>query len=232
VNPRQRRGAVLLVLAGLGGLVLFVAIASYVASVRASQPEMATIYRLGENVPAYSEVPTETLEEVQIPARVMPPSAVRTTEQLSGVVAGTTLAAGSFLQNDMLIPSTGLDRGQREIAILVDAETGVAGRVNPQSVVDIYASFEGRDRRCAGLLVPQARIVNVGVAKERAAPEQGGDLGQEEVLPVTFALSPDEARKLVYAESFAQEVRLALRPPGDGGPRARTDCTTPSGVGT
>lgn len=222
----------MLTLAGLGGVILFIAVATYVASVEASQPQMASVFRLADDVPAYREVTFSVLEEVQIPADVVPPSAVRNAETLSGVVAGTDLAAGSFLQNDMLVPTTGLRSGQREIAILVDAETGVAGRVRPSSVVDIYATFEDRDRRCAGVLVPGARIVNVGVARERATPEQGGDLVQEEVLPVTFALSSSEARKLVYAESFAREVRLALAPPGDQRPTPTSGCATPAGVGS
>lgn len=230
MNPRRRRGLLLLLVAGLGGVVVFFAVASYVASVTSGAPAMTTVFRLSDDVRAYDEVPVTALEEVEIPERVRPPSAVDSSEQLIGRVAAAGLARGSFLQNDMLIEASGLRGGQREIAILVDAETGVAGRVTPQSVVDIYATFEDQNSRCAGLLVPGARIVNVGVSKTQASPEQGGDLVQEEVLPVTFALGPAEARKLVYAESFAQEVRLALAPQGERRRRQSTDCATPPGV--
>jgi pilus assembly protein CpaB len=230
MNPRRRRGLVLLFVAGLGAIVVFVAVASYVSSVTSGQPAMATVFRLAADVPAYEEVPVGALEEVELPENVRPPSAVDSSEQLVGRVAATGLAQGSLLQNDMLIEGTSLQGGQREIAILVDAETGVAGRITPQSVVDIYATFEDQDSRCAGLLVPSARIVNVGVSKTQANPEQGGDLVQQEVLPVTFALGPSEARKLVYAESFAQEVRLALAPQGERPRRQRTNCARPPGV--
>lgn len=233
MNPRQRRGFLLLVMAGIGALVVFFSVLSYVASVRRSVPEMVTIYRLADRVPAFEPVVPDVVEEVEIPQQSVPPSAVRNVEQLSGVVAGTSLAAGSILQNDMFVPESGVRRGQREIAILVDAETGVAGRINPNGVVDIYATFDTEQQgQCAGLLIPRAPIVAVGVPRERANPEEGTNLAEEEVLPVTFSLGPRDARKLVYAESFAREVRLALVSPGERTRRrADTACTTPPDVG-
>lgn len=234
MNPRQRRGVVLLVLGGAGAVLVFVAIASYVAQVQASLPTMARVYRLADKVPAFNEVTIGILEEVEIPEEAAPPSAVLSEGELEGVVAATDLAPGSILQNDMLVPAAGIRSGQREIAILVSAETGVAGRITPGSQVDIFATFEKDvDTRCAGLLIPRAQVVAVGVAKAQAVPGRAGDILQEEVLPVTFALSPESSRKLVYAESFANEVRLALRPPG--GPRERrlpSRCTQPQGVGS
>jgi pilus assembly protein CpaB len=43
--------------------------------------------------------------------------------------------------------------------------------------------------------------------------EQAADPGQ--VVPITFALAPDDALKVTYAESNASEVRLALLRPGE-----------------
>ena len=43
--------------------------------------------------------------------------------------------------------------------------------------------------------------------------EQAAD--PEQVVPVTFALDPRQALTVTYAESFASEVRLALRRPGE-----------------
>lgn len=232
MNPRQRRGVLLLVLGGAGAVFVFVAIAAFVAQVQSGQPTMTRVWRLGDRVPAFSPVRVDILEDVEIPEEAVPPSAVLEEAQLEGVVAATELGAGSILQNDMLVPAGGIRAGQREIAILVSAETGVAGRIQPGSRVDIYASFEDQETRCAGLLIPRADIVSVGVARAQAAQGQGGDIVEEEALPVTFALTPDNARKLVYAESFAQEVRLALRAPGDRGRRVPTDCTRPRGVGS
>lgn len=233
MNPRQRRGVVLLVVAALGAVGVFFAVATYVAGVRSEAGELVFVYRLADDVPAFQAISPDLLEQVAIPRAAMPPSALRSAEDMRGFVAGTDLAAGSFVQNDMLVPNPGLAPGEREVAILVDAETGVAGRIGPQRRVDIYATFEGEDARCAALLVPGARIVAVGGQREERVrgEDEGGAQEEDEVLPVTFALGPAGARKLVYAESFAQEVRLALVPPREQAARTRTECLVPPGVG-
>ena len=59
-----------------------------------------------------------------------------------------------------------LATGEREIAILVDAETGVAGKISPGSIVDIVATFAGDEQQGikaeSNVVVPGARIIDVG----------------------------------------------------------------------
>ena len=66
----------------------------------------------------------------------------------------------------MLGPPPELATGEREIAILVDAETGVAGKINPGAMVDIVATFAGNDQTGrkaeSEIVVPGARIIDVG----------------------------------------------------------------------
>ena len=120
----------------------------------------------------------------------------------------------------MLGPPPELGTGEREIAILVDAETGVAGKIGPAATVDIVATFPGDTQAgtkdVASVVVPGARIVDVGqpelkggngVREEQQDPQQ--------VVPVTFALTPREVLRVTQAESFAQEVRLSLLRPGE-----------------
>ena len=47
----------------------------------------------------------------------------------------------------MLIAPPQLAPGQRELAILVDAETGVAGKIGPDSIVDVIATYPGGDTK-------------------------------------------------------------------------------------
>jgi pilus assembly protein CpaB len=63
--------------------------------------------------------------------------------------------------------------------------------------------------------VPNARIIEVGQPRlkgGRGLQEQAAD--PAEVVPVTFALTPEQALVVTYAESNATEVRLALLRPG------------------
>src|SRR4051812_16730026 len=147
MNPRQRRGLLLLVLAGLGLLAVFVLIASYVADVRSEVDPKIRLLALSRPVKAYESVPDDAVTTITMPKRWAPPAALRDRAELVGLVAGTDLSKDSMLQRGMLVSPPELAPGQREVAILVDAETGVAGKLGPGAVVDIVATFQGDDQR-------------------------------------------------------------------------------------
>ena len=165
-----------------------------------------------------------------MPKRWAPPSALRDRSKLVGKVAGTDLTKDSLLQDDMLIFPPDLAPGQREVAILVDAETGVAGKIGPNSIVDIVATYAGNEQ--AGIapkstvVVPAARIIEVGQPKLKGGRGvQEAEADPTQVVPVTFALTPKEQLKVTEAESFAQEVRLALLRPNETTPLKKGETT-------
>jgi pilus assembly protein CpaB len=223
MNPRQRRGLLLLVLSGLGLLAVFVLVASYVADVRTEVDPKIELLALSKPVKAYESVPDDAVTTITMPKRWAPPTALRDRSKLVGVVAGTDLSKDSLLQDDMLISPPELAPGQREVAILVDAETGVAGKIGPNSTVDILATFSGDERTGAApkstVVVPAARIIDVGQPKlEGGRGVQQAEADPKQVVPVTFALTPKQQLMVTEAESFAQEVRLALRRPNETTP--------------
>ncbi len=218
MNPRQRRGVLLMALATLGALVVFVSVLSYVGSVRDEVGNLGIALRLSQDVEAFGVVDEAVWEEVQVPVRWMSATTITDPRETIGLVAGTALPAGSFLQRGMLIEQPSLEQGQREIAILIDAETGVAGKVRGGSVVDIYATFSadgplGQVAR-SDIIVTNALVLQVG------RPTASGDEGfaDQAVVPITFALSVEESLALTYAESFAANVRLAIVGGGDRTP--------------
>jgi Flp pilus assembly protein CpaB len=221
VNPRQRRGLLLIAISGLGLVVVFVLFAGYVADVRNQVDPKVRLLAITKPVDAFQAITDDMVREVEMPERWAPPSALRDRGQLVGFVAATPLTKDSLLQKDMLVPPPQLAPGQRELAILVDAETGVAGKIGPDSVVDIVATYPGSDSEAAEsrVVVPNARIVEVGaprVEDGRGVREQAAD--PKQVVPVTFALTPEQVLVVSYAESNASEVRLALLRPGDDSP--------------
>jgi pilus assembly protein CpaB len=223
MNPRQRRGLLLLVLSGLGLLAVFVLVASYVSDVRTEVDPKIKLLALQKPVKAYQSIPDDAVTEITMPRRWAPRTALRDRGQLVGFVAGTDLQRDSLLQKDMLIAPPDLGPGQREVAILVDAETGVAGKIGPDSVVDIVGTFAGDTERGISprstVVVPAARIIDVGQTQLKGGRGvQQAEADPQEVVPVTFALTPKQQLAVTHAESFAQEVRLALRRPGDIAP--------------
>lgn len=219
MNPRQRRGVLLLVLAAVGAIGVFVAVASYVASVREQVSPTTVALRLKRDIPAQANVTRDSYDQVEIPRRWAPRGALLQESDLAGQVAAAELTRGAFLQSGMVEPEPQLAPGQRELAILVDAETGVAGKIGPGSIVDINATFGGTGREQAPesqIVVNNARVIEVGRPRvEGGDPRDGRQVDPKQVVPITFALSVRDTLILTYAESFAQEVRLALVRKGD-----------------
>lgn len=219
MNPRQRRGVLLLVLAAVGAIGVFVAVSSYVASVREQVTPTTVALRLERDVPAQANITRDSYQQVEIPRRWAPRGALLQESDLAGQVAAAELTRGAFLQSGMVEPEPQLAPGQRELAILVDAETGVAGKIGPGSIVDINATFGATGSRQvpeSQIVVNNARVIEVGQPRvEGGDPREGRQADPKQVVPITFALSVRDTLILTYAESFAQEVRLALVRKGD-----------------
>jgi pilus assembly protein CpaB len=220
MNPRQRRGILLLTLSALGLLGVFVLVAGYVADVRAEVDPKVTVLALAKPAEKDKAITDDMVKTLELPRRWAPQTALRDRARLIGQVAQADIPSGSVLQEGMIGSPPELAEGEREIAILVDAETGVAGKISPGSIVDIVATFAGDEQQGvkaeSNVVVPGARIVDVGQPELKGGngvQDQAADPAQ--VVPVTFALKPKEALTVTYAESFAAEVRLALLRPGE-----------------
>jgi pilus assembly protein CpaB len=211
----------LLIVAILGSIAVFLSVSSYVSRVRAREGELTRILRLTEDVEAFDSVPADAVQIVEMPEFWVPETVLPATTNVGSLVAASDLFAGSILQEGMVVPPPALQSGQREMAVLVDADTGVALKVTPGSTVDIIGSFEGIEATPSrtDVVIPCAGVIAVGVPRSEAAADDQGNFTQESVIPITFAVSQSQSLELAYAESFAKEVRLALAPPGD-------ECTT------
>jgi pilus assembly protein CpaB len=212
MNPRQRRGVLLMILAAVGAVTVFVSVLGYVGSVRAEVGEKRQVLRLKVAVPAYGRLDPGMVERVEMPAKWSPATMLTDPASVAGKVAPTALVAGAYLQQGMLIDAPLLQPGQREIAIMIDAETGVAGKVRPGMVVDIYATFQQQSQRdqrsCASRIIRRAQVIQVGRTTRQHSGANAQDVNT--VVPITFALAADDSVKLTYAEAFASHVRLAL----------------------
>ena len=229
MNPRQRRGFLLLGLAFLGAIAVFVGIASYVADVRKNISPETTVLVLRQNVDAQQPVTPDMLKPKRIPRKFVSAQTISDPTAIASRVAGQRLPKGAELQEGMLVPPPTLEPGQREISVLISAATGVAGKIQPGDLVDIEATYGGDQRSVprARTVISRAQIVTIGAPQagtsgrnfgiDAAQGGGGGGAGGggDAVVPVTFALSPKGVLILTHAESFAKEVRLALIRSGD-----------------
>ena len=146
--------------------------------------------------------------------------AIHDVNDLKGKVAAATLNKGAVLQTSMLQDPPQLTEGYREVSIMIDAETGVAGKVTPGSRVDIVSTVEDPNTKAqkSEIIIQNALITEVGVTTKVQDKDENGNFSEEkDSVPVTFSLTPEQSLKLAYAESFSKKVRLLLRRDGDQG---------------
>jgi pilus assembly protein CpaB len=227
MNSRQRRGVILLLLSVLCALGAFAGVLSVIGDVNSKVGPEVTAYRVKSTVDPYAPLNARQFEKISMPERWLSKNAVTDLAQIEGKIAVTTLQAGSLLQSDMIVKRPALQPGQQEIAIMIDAATGVAGKITAGATVNIYATFENeKDGQPAQskMIVSNARVLDVG----RLTPirDQDDRSGRAtDAVPISFALSTLDTQRVAYAESFAQHVRLALVAPGSEptvDPRDRT----------
>ncbi|MFD0146073.1 MULTISPECIES: Flp pilus assembly protein CpaB [unclassified Streptomyces] len=216
MNSRQRRGVILLLLSVLCALAAFAGVLSVIDDVNSKVGPEVTAYRIKDRVAPYTPLKAGQFEKISMPERWLPATAVTDLDQINGKIAVTTLASGSLLQSDMIVARPALQPGQQEIAIMIDAATGVAGKITPGATVNIYATFAGEKGGQAAqskVIVSNARVLDVG---ELTPISQRNDRTSRptEAVPITFALSTIDTQRVAYAESFAEHVRLALVAPG------------------
>ena len=226
MNPTQRRGLLFMMVAMLVGVGVFVAVANYVRDVSSQVGDQTTVYRARSAIDLYVPLGAGNLEAVQIPLRWSAPTARLPLRQIEGRRAGFRIEPGTYITSDMLIPPSALSSTEREVAINVDSVTGIAGRVRPGDSVDVYAVFAdvpGLPKQVR-VLVRNVRVVSIGGKQTVPTSSESSGIGEQDVLPVTLALEPEDARAVTFAHAFAQEVRLVGLPNDVGVSRgAETD---------
>ncbi|GAA3074743.1 Flp pilus assembly protein CpaB [Streptomyces roseofulvus] len=220
MNSRQRRGVILLLLSVLCALGAFAGVLAVISDVNSKVGPETTAYRVKSAVKPYRPLTAGDFEKISMPKRWLPDTAVTDLAQINGRIAVTPLKKGSLLQSDMIVARPALKPGEQEIAIMIDAATGVAGKITPGATVNIYATFEGEKKgepSQSRLLVADARVIDVG-ALTPINQQKAGSRATVEAVPITFALSPLDTQRVAYADTFAERVRLALVAPADGTP--------------
>lgn len=223
MNSRQRRGVILLLLSVLCAFGAFAGVLSVISDVNSKVGPEVTAYQLKSGVAPYTALNSRQFEEITMPKRWLSENAVTDLREVEGKIAVTELRAGSLLQSDMMVRKPELRAGEQEIAIMIDAATGVAGKITPGATVNIYATFAGEQQRENGepaqskVIVSNAKVLEVG---KLTALNPSGDERRSQVteaVPITFALNTLDTQRIAYAESFAEHVRLALVAPGSDG---------------
>lgn len=209
MNPRQRQGLLLVVVAAAGLIGVFVLVANYVSSVSKQVGPKVNVLTLVRPLQAYQQVTSGDLGVVSLPQKWVPGTALRDAGQALGQISQVPLPTGTELEQGMLTGEPTLRPGEQEFGLPIDQTTGVANQVQAGSVVNIVATFSGSGGRPASARVVVADV-SVLIAGQSSAGSSGGGV-------VTLALTAQQVQEVAYAESFAQKVWLSLVAPGTTG---------------
>ena len=214
MNPRRRRGILFILLAVVIGFGVFLAVAGYVASVQREVGDRTTVYEAVGPIEPYTALSAQNLHPVEVPERWTSPTSRVQLSELEGRRVAFRLEGGPVVSAHMLLSPASRRPHEREIAINVNAVTGIGGRVRPGDSVDIYAVFAdvpGLTKQVR-VLVRNIRVVSIGGQQTLKQNDTDAGIDEEKVVPVTLALEPQDAKAVTYANAFATEVRLVGLP--------------------
>jgi pilus assembly protein CpaB len=245
MRPRRRRGLLLLSLAVASGGLAASQVRERERSVEAKVGPLVPVVVAARDIPPDEPLRPADLAVERVPARFVPPDALGAPDRLAGARAAVPVAAGGYLTAGVLqgAASAGqgpLRPGERAVEIAVAGgglgvaamddgiSTGVAGGgispaaggaglAPPGSRVDIVVSTRPHD----GAGRTFVALENVALLDLR--PIGGGgvpaDQAMDQPAATAVAMLRVTTRQAVYltaAETFAHEIRLLARPPGDG----------------
>jgi pilus assembly protein CpaB len=199
---RRRRAAVLLGLALVLGTLSAAHMARRESALREQLGPVTEVVVARRDLPAGRLLKLTDLGVRSLPSRYAPPGEPAFATALAGSRLAVPVIAGGvvspeLLERRRLTPEAAVRRGERAVEVIA------SGSVTAGARVDVFVTTEKRTR----LVLEDVEVL----AARAAAPEEGKGPRVVATLRVKVA----EAVYVVAAQSFARDVRLLARAPGD-----------------
>jgi pilus assembly protein CpaB len=218
---RRRRAALLLALALAAGGIAASRVQGRAAEIERQVGPLIPVVVARADIPAGKRVGASMIAMRQVPQRFAPPDSLPSPEQALGQRVGAPVAAGGYLtaaafavhgEGDGGRGAARLGRGQRSLDVAVAGGEALEG-APPGTRVDVLVTTESRSGPGRTYLALQ----DVELLAIRGAGGEGGQDGAaaRASAVATLRLTLREAVYLTAAQSFAREVRLLGRAPGD-----------------
>ena len=210
---RRRRAAVLLGLALILGTLSATHMARREAALEAQLGPVAEVVVARDDLPAGRTLELRDLGVRELPQRYAPPGEPAFAPALAGQKLAVPVAKGGPVTSDLLerrptTPEAAIARGQRAVDIEADrvGQAVVAG-----ARVDVLVTTERHDSNRGATRVA---LEDVEVLAARPATPDAED-DQRAKVNATLRVTAAQAVYLAAAQSFARDVRLLVRAPGD-----------------
>jgi pilus assembly protein CpaB len=216
---RRRRGLALLAVALACGALAASEVGSRVSEVERRVGAAVPVVVAARDLEPGSELAPADLRVAAVPRRFAPPDAPTATAQAVGLTVAGPVAAGSPITAGVVGAATGagggaLRRGERAVDVAVTAGGALDGLAAAGTRVDVLAATDPGDGPGSAFvaledveLLALAPIGDAALVAD-AAPTQP-------TARATLRVTLRQAVYLTAAQSYARELRLLPRPPGD-----------------
>jgi len=222
-SARRRRGILLLLVAGLAGSMAAQRIRGQERAVRARVGPLVPVVVARAPVAARTRLGPQQVAErlavARIPARFVPPGALRDPTRAVGATSSIDIPRGAYVTKAALAPArdprTALRRGDRAIDVEVSGGARLAALGGPGARVDVVVTTEPRDGAARAFVAADgAELLSL----------RRGDGGR---AVATLRVPVKQAVFLTAATSFGRDARLLIRSPGDLAPAGRIGYAAP-----
>ncbi|HEX8119187.1 MAG TPA: Flp pilus assembly protein CpaB, partial [Pyrinomonadaceae bacterium] len=215
---RNKRLLFVLGSAAVFGLLAAVSVSRYLSDAQASARNMNNVVVAKVDIPLGTKIEAEQLSTAQFPPNAVPEGAFDSPDKLVGRVTVTTVAARETVTDFKLAPegsqggiSAVIPAGYRAMTVKVDDVIGVAGFLQPGTMVDVLTVIDPPGNNMSGNPISKIVLQNVKVlASGQNLDKPKDEREADTVKAVTLQVTPDQAEKLALA-STEGKLRLMLR---------------------
>lgn len=216
---RRRRAAVLIGLSIILGAVAASDVSGREAALRRAVGPAVPVLVARADLPAGARLDPAALAVRRVPSRYAPAAAYRSADEVAGLRAAVAIPAGADLDPAVVDDGTraagasgpALRAGERVAQVVA---VGPAQALGAGTRVDVLVTREGAGTAAGATTLA---LEDVEVLRAARAPATGGG-GPDGALPrfsLDLRVSVRQAVYLAAAQSFARELRVLPRAPGD-----------------
>lgn len=187
---------------------------------------IAKLLVVKERVPANTLISAEQFVVESRPVQYIPAGAISAPETAVGRQAKWELSPGDPITEEKLAKPgeeaivLPIPKGKRAVTVKVDEVVGVAGFIQPNSIVDVIATWDVEGTPHSKVILQKLQVLAVAQESSRS-----DDPKAKITSSVTLAVSPSEAEKVILSTERGS-IRLAMRSP-DETTEAKTSGITP-----
>lgn len=222
-RTQRRRGLVLLVLALACGALAASEVGNRVSEVEGRIGVPVPVVVAARDIEPGAELSRADLRVSQIPQRFAPPDAPSSPDQAIGLHASGPVAASSPITAGVVGTTASgngpglLRRGERAVEIAVAGGASLIETTSPGARVDVLVSTDPGDGPGSSFVaLEDVELLALAPGASAGAPLDADlSAGAATNVVATLRTTLRQAVYLTAAQSYAREVRLLPRPPGD-----------------